>query len=181
MQLLDEAALRNLAGRDADEVRSWLRRHQPDSDADRRFWWENTMTRALQETYGAATPPERDRYAHLVAIAIEEAVAGSAMSAREGVIRAGNLAAFQTQRRGHLPASLAPDRLVRQAISLLGVSVEEARQSVAVWRSLPIAEIALLRWARNVISAVAPLLDEVRDPDVRDDLARWVDLRDQLP
>jgi hypothetical protein len=184
MQPLDEEAFEQLAQMAPEALGGWLADHQPPTDQGREHWWEYIATRALQRVYYASgeVPADRLHYARLVAAVTDEAVRQGALRQRDGVMRKANLAGFYLRQPGCDVRDLAdPDDLVRDALAAIPVPFPVAARDTARWTTLPIAEIANLRAAKNLLGSVAALRDHLRDDALRRELGQWLEIAPQLP
>jgi hypothetical protein len=184
MSPLDEDTFQHLATMAPDALRGWLAHNQPPTGEGRAFWWENITSRALQRVYQATDDAgaERLRYARLAAAVSDEAARQGLVSESDRVIRLASLASFYGRQAGCDIRDLAdPDDLACEALSALPVPFSAAVRDSSDWTSRSVAEISKLRTAKNLMNAVAQLLDDVRDPDVRAELGRWLEILARLP
>lgn len=179
MWIIDEA-LKDFGGLDTAEIRVRLRRDQPEPGAGRCFWWENTITRALNGMYRSETAAARRGFARLACAATEEAVDQAALGKREGAMRIASLAAFYLGAGGEKEL-FDVDSVVARCLDLIEVPFEVAVEQVRDWRALPIEQIRTLRDAKNLIAPCALIADRVTDRALLDRLSAWLHLRGDLP
>lgn len=176
--------LSRLAGSSDRDIERWLADNRPAAD-DQRHWWEEQATRAFQHIY--ATPLDRPSeewigFARLVARLSEGAVEVGALPPVDAAVRLLYLRANCGERTGYDAEVIGePDSLVRHALGLIAVSLDEAKAVRAEWTKLPVEEIAKLRTAKNIVSAALHLERLVQDSTLRKKLAQWAEIKDQLP
>jgi hypothetical protein len=177
----DQAELERLSYSDREDIRAWLRQQQPGIDQGRSHWWERFIAQALQAMYLSESEAKRQRYARLAFVATEESVGQGATSPEAGAIRVANIAGFYFARGGENQALFDADRLVAQCLSLIGMSIGDARTLSNDWQSLPVADIRRLREAKNLVAACEPLAIRLGDRTLSQRLAEWLELRNDLP
>lgn len=179
----DAEKIRDLLEMDGNSQRRWLTAGQPSVAGERHYWWEVVTTIALSGLYDSVpTSPDELKYALLAARSTEEAMAQHVLARTDGLIRLAHLASRYCRHGGNdIRRVLNPDQLASDCLASIEVSYEAALGTLDEWRSLSRPEIMTLREAKNIIGAVAPLIPHVSDSELRGDINRWLEIRDQLP
>jgi len=179
--LVSDANLNELGHLDGKDVLAWLHHHQPDIAQGRTSWWENLITRVLQNMYQAESAGDRHRFARLASLTIKDAVDQGITGSNAGAVRLANLAGFYFAHGGHDDLLFDVDRLVASCLDLIEIPIERAKTQVRHWKTLPISDIRALRDAKNLVTACELIGGRVRNSHTAERLSAWLELRDQLP
>ncbi|MDH6117301.1 hypothetical protein ABH930_001714 [Kitasatospora sp. GAS204A] len=180
---LDAEKIHDLLEMDGDSQRRWLVAGQPSVVGERHYWWEAVTTIALSGLYDAApASPDELKYALLAMRSTEGAMAQHVVARTDGLIRISYLASRYGRDAGNdIRSILDPDQLASDCLASIELPYEVVLQALDDWRSLPRSEILALRKVKKVISAVAVLIPHVSDGELRDNVLRWLEIRDLLP
>ncbi|MFC4562002.1 hypothetical protein ACFO4E_09060 [Nocardiopsis mangrovi] len=171
---------------DIGELSARLARRTPDAAALRPQEWLGVVQTHSARLIAACRDVPEDAWAThsaAVAYALEAAMESGIVTPHEHAVRRLHLTAALLRR---VPADprvdlLDPDRAIGLLLRSLPVGLERARERAPVWRTLDIAEIRLLRRAKNLLHPALDIVATVGRGDLDARLAAWRDVLPRLP
>lgn len=178
--------LDDLASLDLRSLSAVLAAHSPMVHELGRGQWLGVvelMTMRLTDECSSLSAESWVTCASALAYALEAAVASGSIDQRESVIRRLNLSVALLQWVPPNPEVdiLNPGHQIDLLFQELPMSVEEARDLSADWRTLNIAKIRLLRAVKNLVSPALSLAKKVPEEDHDGRLKAWEEVFPSLP